>query len=196
MAYEDLGLDIEKAKRWHPLNRSLYLGQRTHLPGLLLSIAGDRVAMNSSVETRYPFLDEDLTDYVQGLDPSWKLRRFQDKYLLRKVAERVLPKKIAWRPKALFRTPWDVLDQYDSGGYLTPLLSREALEETGYFDAAMIQGHLSRLPSMKGIKRTLLEQTLAGVVMTQLWHHIFIGDLGAPVERFKVRSVSPEYQMI
>jgi asparagine synthase (glutamine-hydrolysing) len=196
MAYEDLGLDIEKAKRWHPLNRSLYLGQRTHLPGLLLSIAGDRVAMNSSVETRYPFLDEDLTDYVQGLDPSWKLRRFQDKYLLRKVAERVLPKKIAWRPKALFRTPWDVLDQYDSGSYLTPLLSREALEETGYFDAAMIQGHLSRLPSMKGIKRTLLEQTLAGVVMTQLWHHIFIGDLGTPVERFKARSVSPEHQMI
>ena len=69
--------------------------------------------MNSSVETRYPFLDEDLTDYVQGLDPSWKLRRFQDKYLLRKVAERSLPKKIAWRPKAMFRTPWDVLDQYD-----------------------------------------------------------------------------------
>ncbi len=188
VAYEDLGLNPEKMKRWHPLNRSLYLGQRIHLPGLLLSIAGDRVAMHSSVETRYPFLDEDLTEFVQGLHPSWKLRRFQDKYLLRRAAENVLPKSIAWRPKAMFRAPWDVLDQHETSGYLTPLLSCDALEETGYFDTKMVRGHLSRLASIKGVKRTLLEETLAGVVMTQLWHHIFIGDLGAPVERFKVRS--------
>ncbi|MCP4008596.1 MAG: asparagine synthase (glutamine-hydrolyzing) [Proteobacteria bacterium] len=188
VAYEDLGLNIEKMKRWHPLNRSLYLGQRIHLPGLLLSIAGDRVAMHSSVETRYPFLDEDLTEFVQGLDPAWKLRRFQDKYLLRRAAESALPKSIAWRPKAMFRAPWDVLDQHETGGYLTPLLSSRALEETGYFDTKMVRGHLTRLPGIKGVKRTLLEQTLAGVVMTQLWHHIFIGDLGAPVERLRVRA--------
>ncbi len=188
VAYEDLGLNIEKAKKWHPLNRSLYLGQRIHLPGLLLSIAGDRVAMHSSVETRYPFLDEDLTDFVQGLDPSWKLRRFQDKYLLRRMAQKSLPKSIAWRPKALFRAPWDVLDRHQTGAYLAPLLSHEALEESGYFDTKMIRQHLSTLEQIKGVKRTLLEQTLAGVVMTQLWHHIFIGDLGAPVKRFEIRS--------
>ena len=33
-----------------------------HLPGLLLNAKGDRVAMHSSVETRYPFLDEDVFD--------------------------------------------------------------------------------------------------------------------------------------
>lgn len=189
VAYEDLGLNISRTKNWHPLNRSLYLGQRIHLSGLLLSIAGDRVAMHSSVETRYPFLDEDLTQFVQGLDPSWKLRRFQDKYLLRRAAEKDLPKPIAWRPKALFRAPWDVLDSHDTGGYLKPLLSQEALEKSGYFDAGLVQGHLKTLARIKGVKRTLLDQTLAGVVMTQLWHHIFIGDLGAPVERFKVRSI-------
>ena len=81
-----------------------------------------------------------------------------------------------------------------NGGYLAPLLSQDALDETGYFDTKMIKGHLSRLPSMKGIKRTLIEQTLAGVVMTQLWHHIFISDLEAPVERFKIRELSPEHQ--
>ena len=188
VAYEDLGLNVEKMKNWHPLNRSLYLGQRIHLPGLLLSIAGDRVAMHSSVETRYPFLDEDLTDFVQGLDPSWKLRRFQDKYLLRRVAEKSLPKSIAWRPKAMFRAPWDVLDQHEAGGYLAPLLSREALDETGYFDTKMVGEHVSALTRIKGVKRALLEQTLAGVVMTQLWHHIFISDLGAPVKRFEVAS--------
>ncbi|MCB1461039.1 MAG: asparagine synthase (glutamine-hydrolyzing) [Nitratireductor sp.] len=184
VAFEDVDLNPERARRWHPLNRSLYVGQRTHLPGLLLSIAGDRVAMHSSVETRYPFLDEDLTDFVQTLDPAWKLRGFRDKYLLRRDAERVLPKDIAWRPKAMFRAPWDVLDPHETGGYLQPLLTPEALEASGYFDINLVRGHLDALPSMKGYRRILLEQTLASVVMTQLWHHIFISDLGAPVKRF------------
>ncbi len=190
VAFEDLDLDLERMKRWHPLNRSLHLGQRTHLPGLLLSIAGDRVAMHSSVETRYPFLDEDLTDYVQGLDPAWKLRGFKDKYLLRRAAEKVLPKEIAWRKKAMFRAPWDVLDSHDTGDYLQPLLTREALEASGYFDADLVRAHLDALPAMKNNRRILLEQTLANVVMTQLWHHIFIADLGAPVARFPMPAMA------
>ena len=47
-------------RRWHPLNQSLYFGYKIHLPGLLLNHKGDRVAMANSVETRYPFLDEDV----------------------------------------------------------------------------------------------------------------------------------------
>ncbi|MEC9344172.1 MAG: asparagine synthase (glutamine-hydrolyzing) [Pseudomonadota bacterium] len=186
VAFEDLELDLARMKRWHPLNRSLAVGQRTHLPGLLLSTAGDRVAMHSSVETRYPFLDEDLAEFVQALDPAWKLRRFRDKYLLRRAAEKHLPKSVAWRPKAMFRAPWDVLDGHETGDYLEPLLTQGALEATGYFDAVRVRRHLAALPAMKGVRRTLLEQTLAGVVMTQLWHHVFIGDLGAPVARFPV----------
>ena len=46
-------------KRWHPLNQSLYVGYKVMLPGLLLFGKGDRIAMHSSVEARYPFLDDD-----------------------------------------------------------------------------------------------------------------------------------------
>src|SRR5262249_3904113 len=55
--YEDLDLNRERMGRWHPLNRELCISARAHLAGLLLNAKGDRVAMNSSVETRYPFLD-------------------------------------------------------------------------------------------------------------------------------------------
>lgn len=183
-AFEDLGLNLDRARRWHPLNRSLYLGQRIHLPGLLLSIAGDRVAMHSSVETRYPFLDEDLTEFVQTLDPSWKLRRLQDKYILRRAAERHLPKRVAWRPKAMFRAPWDIVDA--DGSHPDVLLSDKVLETTGYFDARSVRHLIDLAPTMTagGAKRTLIDPLLAGVVMTQLWHHIFIEDLGIPIERF------------
>ncbi len=76
-------------RRWHPLNRGLYLGARIHLPGLLLNAKGDRIAMHSSVEARYPFLDEEVFALLAGIDPRWKLRGlFGDKYLLRLLAER------------------------------------------------------------------------------------------------------------
>src|SRR5216683_5736362 len=97
--YDDLGFNLERMRRWHPLNRSLYVGARIMLPGLLLSCKGDRVAMNSSVETRYPFLDEDVFSFLAQLHPRWKLRGFKDKYILRRLAERWLPKSIARRPK-------------------------------------------------------------------------------------------------
>ena len=106
LAYEDLDLDLVRMARWHPLNRSLYLGYKLQLPGLLLSQKGDRIAMANSVETRYPFLDEDVIAFAARLHPRWKLRRgLRDKYLLRQAAERVLPKSVAQRPKAMFRAP-------------------------------------------------------------------------------------------
>ncbi|HEV3204515.1 MAG TPA: asparagine synthase (glutamine-hydrolyzing), partial [Gemmataceae bacterium] len=77
--YKDLGFDVNRLKRWHPLNRSLYFGARIMLPGLLLASKGDRVAMNSSVETRYPFLDEEVFAFLARLHPRWKLHGFKDK---------------------------------------------------------------------------------------------------------------------
>lgn len=60
--------------------------------------------MHSSVESRYAFLDEDVLDYLSKLHPRWKLRGvFKDKFVERKVAERWLPKEIAWRKKHMFR---------------------------------------------------------------------------------------------
>src|SRR5207237_10866643 len=53
LPYEDLQLNLDRSNKWHPLNRSLYLGARVMLPGLLLASKGGRVAMNSSVEPRY-----------------------------------------------------------------------------------------------------------------------------------------------
>ena len=50
------------------------------LAGILLAGKGDRVAMRSSVETRYPFLDEDVIGVHGRLHPRWKLRGLRDKY--------------------------------------------------------------------------------------------------------------------
>ena len=105
--WDDLELNPD-LHRWHPFNRQMYLGSRIMLPGHLLSSKGDRVAMHSSVETRYAFLDEDVIAYMAKVHPRWKLRGLlKDKFIERKVAEKWLPPEIAWRKKHMFRAPMD-----------------------------------------------------------------------------------------
>ncbi|HKB42546.1 MAG TPA: asparagine synthase (glutamine-hydrolyzing) [Gemmataceae bacterium] len=174
--YESLGLNLDRLRCWHPLHRSLYLGIRTHLPGLLLSHGGDRVAMQSSVETRYPFLDEDVVAFLARLHPRWKLRGFTDKYLLRLLAGRWLPREIAWRPKAMFRAPFDILCAEPAPAFVDQLLSPESLRKTDYFDARAVWHWRQAFAGLRprSARRAAVELGLGGVVATQLWHHIFV----------------------
>ena len=174
--YADLGLNRERLNRWHPLNRALYVGARVHLPGLLLNAKGDRVAMHSSVETRYPFLDEEVFSFLAKLHPRWKMRGFRDKHLLRLLAERWLPKQIARRRKAMFRAPFDSFHIEKPPAFVNQLFSKESLRRAGYFDpeAVTLWRQEFKQMSVRSTQRLSLEMGLAGVLSTQLWHHLFI----------------------
>lgn len=60
--------------RWHPLHTAMYMWNKNALANVLLSCLGDRTEMAHSVEARTPFLDHHLTDYINRLPPSVKLR--------------------------------------------------------------------------------------------------------------------------
>jgi asparagine synthase (glutamine-hydrolysing) len=178
LPYDDLGLNLERAKRWSPLNRSLMIGGRIMLSGHLMCSKGDRVAMNSSVETRYPFLDEDVWNFMAQLPPHWKLHRFREKYALRLVAERWVPKSVAWRPKAMFRAPFDSFhgEEDTMPVFIEQLLSEESLRKTGYFDAAAVtywRKAFREMGKRSGV-RLAIEMGLVGVVATQMWYHTFV----------------------
>ena len=172
----ELQPDVERMRRWHPINQAAYWGARVHLPGHLLSLKGDRVAMQSSVETRYPFLDEDVFSFVAALHPRWKLRGFRDKYLVRVLAERYLPREIAWRRKAMFRAPLDSFFGAGAPAYVAQLLSSESLAKSGWFDARAVRYWSDRIRrgEMGFRQRTLVELGMVATLATQLWYHTFI----------------------
>ena len=187
--FAGLGIDPNRLRRWHPLNASLAVGQRVHLGGLLLSLGGDRVTMHSSIEARYPFLDEELADFAARLAPAMKLHRLREKYLMRLAAERWLPSAIAWRPKTMFQTPFDLFCQARNPAWVGQLLSPESLRATGFFDAGRVQHWLRATQRMASHspQRLVAALGLAAVAATQLWYHIFIdarlADLSAPCSR-------------
>jgi asparagine synthase (glutamine-hydrolysing) len=174
--YEDLGLNLDRMRRWHPLNRELCLSARAHLAGLLLNAKGDRVAMNSSVETRYPFLDEAVFDFLAKVPPRYKLKGLGDKYLLRKMADRWLPHQIAWRRKAMFRAPFDSFHLDVAPPFVEQLLSSESLLRTEYFDPHAVAHWRKGFRTLRegSMLRISTEMGLVGVLSTQLWHHTFI----------------------
>ncbi|HYF34007.1 MAG TPA: asparagine synthase-related protein, partial [Prosthecobacter sp.] len=171
-----LELNMERAKKWHPLNRGIWVGGRVTLAGHLLQAKGDRVAMNSSVEVRYPFLDEDVFDFCAKLHPDWKLRGFRDKYLLRLLAERWLPPSIYQRGKVIFRAPLDSFHMDPEPPFVAQLLSEESLKHTGYFDVKSVRHWRKAFREMRpgSLPRLSVEMGLAAVVATQLWHHQYI----------------------
>jgi asparagine synthase (glutamine-hydrolysing) len=192
--YEDLELNRDRMKRWHPLNRELCVSARAHLVGLLLNAKGDRVAMNSSVETRYPFLDESVFSFLAQVPPRYKLKGlFGDKYILRRMAQHWLPKQIAWRRKAMFRAPFDSFHLDVAPPFVEQLLSAESLNKTGYFDAEAVIYWRKHFRSLRinQAQRVSVEMGLVAVLSTQLWHHTFVDSSLCELPGLEWRALRP-----
>jgi asparagine synthase (glutamine-hydrolysing) len=186
----ELGFPVERAKRWSPLNRGVWMAARVLLAGHLLQAKGDRVAMHSSVEVRYPFLDEEVFDFTAKLHPRWKLRGMRDKYLLRLLAERWIPKSIARRHKVIFRAPLDSFHMDPEPPYVTQLLSEDSLRRTGYFDLKEVAHWRRNFRELRAgsLPRLSVEMGLTAVVATQLWHHQFMGGGLSDLPEYSART--------
>jgi asparagine synthase (glutamine-hydrolysing) len=177
-AYDDVPVPADRIKRWHPLNQSLYMSYQIMLPGLLLAAKGDRATRHSATEGRYPFLDERVVEFCAGLAPKYKLRGLTDKWLLRRVAARVLPAPIAKRKKTMFRANMGkAFVAADRPRWVDQLLSPESLRTTGYFDpnAVRMASEIQLRKPTASLHRFSFDMGLIGVIATQLWHHMYCG---------------------
>lgn len=174
--YAAIEPDVSRARTWDPINRGVYWAGKIHLPGQLLSLKGDRIAMSQSVEMRYPFLDNNVFDFLAGIDPKWKFKDLTEKYLLRRVAEKWLPESVAWRPKGMFRAPLDGFFLEQRMPYVDELLSEASLKKSGYFDPKAVQEWRGNYKDLSpwGYQRPSAELGLVAVLATQLWHHTYI----------------------
>jgi asparagine synthase (glutamine-hydrolysing) len=120
------------------LNQLLFWELSYFLPDHNLNYT-DKMSMAVGVETRVPFLDTELVEFSTKLPPSLKMHGRTTKYLLRKVAERYLPKAVIYRPKTGFGTPLrDWLRTGQLNEMLQRYLSEESLRKRGIFDPVAV----------------------------------------------------------
>ena len=125
---------------WSPLARDQYVEAKSLLAGYLLSSQGDRVAMASSIEGRFPYLDHRVIEFANRLPPSFKIRGMTEKYLLRHALRELLPADIVQRTKQPYRSPDSQSFFFDGKplDYVAELMGEARIRDAGYFDAGAV----------------------------------------------------------
>lgn len=123
------------------LNRLLHVDLKVQLVDDMLTKV-DRTSMAHSLEVRVPLLDLRLVDFMARLPSSVKVRRLTTKYLLKRVAARLLPHEILTRPKAGFTVPVAAWIRTDLRELVHDALSPETVRRQGIFRPDAIQAML------------------------------------------------------
>lgn len=87
-----------------PFYKTMYLHFMHHLPNDYL-VKVDRMSMAASLETRIPFLDHRLIEYMVHVDKSVKMQGWERKSILRNTIGKHLPDSIMNAPKKGFGVP-------------------------------------------------------------------------------------------
>jgi len=159
---------------WEPLARAQYLESTYFLSQYLLSSQGDRMAMAHSVEGRFPFLDYRVVEFCNRLPARFKLRGLNEKWLLKKAAESLVPQEILRRPKRPYREPIHrSFFNSQTPEYVRAVLSPGALQEAGIFKAAPVQQLIRKVDAGAKLSEND-DMALVGIISTQLLHERFI----------------------
>lgn len=129
----------ERLQGRHFIHQRSYLDFKLRLADHLLSDHGDRMALANSVECRYPFLDIDLVEFAKEIPPDLKLNEFTEKYILKKVAQDLVPQQILKREKFGFRAPGSPFLLQQNLEWINDLLSYERIKRQGYFNPNTIE---------------------------------------------------------
>jgi asparagine synthase (glutamine-hydrolysing) len=86
------------------LNQMQYIDTKTSLPDDLL-VKADRMTMANSLELRVPFLDHRVLEFAASLPPSFRVRRFKTKRILKHAFRDRVPREILRRRKVGFPIP-------------------------------------------------------------------------------------------
>jgi len=99
----------------------------------------DRASMANSLEVRSPFLDTALVEFSFSIPSHLKVKGFQTKYLLKKLAEKYLPRETVYRYKMGFGIPINYwLRQGDLKELVFQYLGRGALGEQTLLDTTVV----------------------------------------------------------
>ena len=116
----------------------MVLDALTYLPDDIL-VKIDRASMASSLETRAPFLDHKLIEYVWKIPHDLKFRKGQVKWVLKKILSQYVPSNLIERPKMGFEIPLDAWLRGSLKDWAESLLSEKRLIQENYFNAKLIR---------------------------------------------------------
>lgn len=157
------------------LHNSQIVEVGTKLSRYLLATQGDRVSMANGIEQRFPFLDEDLVDFIESLSNFWFMSDHKGKVILREAMRDRVPEKIIQRPKKGYLSPDRILaESYrNNNALLREILSLDKIKEAGIFDINEVK-RLTAFINNNGALDQNTNTTFIFFTTTQILHELFI----------------------
>jgi asparagine synthase (glutamine-hydrolysing) len=154
--------------RGKPLvSQLLYADVKTYLHELLMK--QDQMSMAASIESRVPFLDHPLTEWVAALPQTMKLRGTTTKWILRQAMRGTLPARILARPKMGFPVP---VGSWLRGAWrplLSEYLTGPRARARGLFDAGTVERLVS--DHIRGVNHA---ERLWSLLTFEIWARVFL----------------------
>lgn len=162
-------------KNLHYFQQMQYYDLKLRLPNYITHNL-DMITMSCSLEARVPFLDHELVEFCLRMPPHIKLKRFQEKYILRKAMKNHLPSEICNRKKWGLRSPHLDWLREDLPDFANEMFSEGVLKEKGYFNPSFVADMLKRYREGDSTWGSVL----MGILNVQLWDEIFMKTLDRP----------------
>jgi asparagine synthase (glutamine-hydrolysing) len=151
------------------LDAVLLTDQMTYLPDDLL-VKVDIASMANSLEARSPFLDHKVIEFAASLPENLKMRGFETKYLLKKLAARLVPREVIYRRKMGFGVPIGSWFRGEMKNFLRDALLSEKSLTRGIIKREMIEKYVEEHTKAKRDHAARLWSLL----MLELWFRRFI----------------------
>jgi asparagine synthase (glutamine-hydrolysing) len=176
-------------ENWDSFSKAQYLEMTIFLSNYLLSSQGDRVAMAHSVEIRLPYLDPRVMDFMAHVPAKWKILGLNEKHILKKTFENILPPEIAHRQKHPYRAPIkQSLLNNKTIDFTKEMLSESSLKESGLFDSDKVSKLLNKLQTTDNPSE-VDSMALVGILSSQLIYRRFVENIPDESEHFKTKNL-------
>ncbi|MBR6358337.1 MAG: asparagine synthase (glutamine-hydrolyzing), partial [Lachnospiraceae bacterium] len=131
-AFAESPINVKRVEGLSSQKRRSYIDYKLRLSDHLLTEHGDRMFFSHSVEGRHPFLDKDLLEFVITIPDKYKLKGVNEKYILKKAGEGVVPEPILKRKKFPFQAPG--MSSMIKEATALPYLDETLIRKYGVFD--------------------------------------------------------------
>src|SRR5579862_2414484 len=149
------------------VSQLLYADAKTYLHELLMK--QDQMSMAASIESRVPFLDHPLTEWVAALPQAMKLRGTTTKWILREAMSGRLPPPVLARRKMGFPVPVGAWLRAKWRPLLEEYVSGPRLRDRGLFDRCAIERLVGE--HLRGVNHS---ERLWALLTFEIWARVFL----------------------
>jgi asparagine synthase (glutamine-hydrolysing) len=168
-----------------PLHRLLYTDIHTYLVELLMK--QDQMSMAASIESRVPFLDQQLVEFTARIPEQHSVHGLSGKLILKQAVQDLLPAEIIHRKKMGFPTPWVYWLTGNKLDGIQKMLTELRAADRELFERQAVKNLFAEHRSARRDNGERIWRLLN----LELWHRVFIdGELPAALPHLAASTVS------